>query len=82
MTLSSSLLVHDLQSFGLDNVRTRWKPWRLGGMETGLLMSDMGRRETSPHCSADVSDSGVVECNLEKEPQSKARREYDIPRWV
>lgn len=24
--------VHDLQSFGLDNVRTGWKPWRAGGV--------------------------------------------------
>lgn len=57
MTLSS-LLVHDLQSFGLDNVRTRWRPWRLGCLETGVLMSDMGDRETPLHCLADALDSG------------------------
>lgn len=31
VTPSPSLLVHDLQSFGLDNVRTRWKSERAGG---------------------------------------------------
>lgn len=89
MILSSSLLVHDLQSFGLDNVGTKWEPWRQGGMETGVLMSDMGAEKPLSIVWLMLPNQGrdrVVECILETGPQSKARRECDIsrkpPGWV
>lgn len=69
MTLSS-LLVHDLQSFGLDNVRTGWNPWREGSVETGPFMSDVGstgnRFPLFWWCSALRAEAQLNRCTLKR----------------
>lgn len=87
VTLSSSFLVHDLQSFGLDNVRTRRKPWRADGMETGLC--SCLKWEEITLCSAGVQTEGRdswTGAPQQKEARSKARMKCDIsrkpPGWI